>query len=427
MTRARRFIATLSLALALPAGTAGAASTAAAAGTAAVASTAAAAGIDSYVSLGDSYTAGPLIPNQVGASAGCARSDHNYPSLVARALGVASFRDVSCSGAKTTDMTAPQPVRNGTSPPQLDVLGSDTKLVTIGIGGNDAGLVGVGATCIGLGLLAPTKSACRDHFAPGGDDRVAAGIAATAPKVAAVLQGIRERAPAARIVVVGYPDVLPRGGNGCYPLVPFSGDDVRYVDGLIVQTNAMLAEQAAANGAEFADTYLDSVGHDACTLPGTKWFEGPIPTAAALPLHPNALGMQSMARSVTRVVSGPRPLPVLSRLVRAKRSIANGRAARFGYHLDRAATVSVVVQRAVAGRRRGTACRKPSRANRRGHSCRRTVNVGRMAALGHPGENTLAVGAAVYGRRAGLYRLTATPISAELEGAPRVAQFRVRR
>lgn len=402
-------MAALLLALTLPAGTA------------------AAAGIDTYVSLGDSYTAGPLIPNQVGSPPGCGRSDHDYPSLVAQALAVASFRDVSCSAAKTTDMTAAQAVRNGSNPPQLDALGSDTKLVTIGIGGNDVGLVSVGATCLGRGLLAPTGTACRDYFAPGGDDHVVAKIAATAPKVAAVLRGIRERAPAARIVVVGYPDVLPRSGNGCYPLVPLSGDDIRYVDGLIVQTNAMLAEQAAASGAEFADTYLDSVGHDACTLPGTKWFEGPLPTAAAFPLHPNALGMQSMARSVTRIVSRPRPGPVLSRLARAKRLTARGRAARFRYHLDRAATVSVVVQRALPGRRRGTACKKPSRANRRGHSCRRNVTVGRMAALGRPGDNTLKVGAAVYGRKAGLYRLIATPISDDVGGTPQVAQFRVAR
>jgi lysophospholipase L1-like esterase len=401
------FIAALLLGLAVPGATAGAA------------------GVDSYVSLGDSYTAAPLVPNQVGTPPGCARSDHDYPSLVAAAIGATSFRDVSCSGAKTTDMTAAQAVPNGTNPPQLDGVHSDTQLVTIGIGGNDEGLVGVATKCLQLGLLAPTGTACRDTFAPGGDDSVAARIATTGPKVGAVLQGIRERAPAARIVVVGYPDVLPRSGNGCYPLVPFSGDDVRYVDGLIVQTNAMLAEQAAANRAEFADTYLDSVGHDACTLPGTKWFEGPVPTSPALPLHPNALGTQSMARSITAVVSRPRPGPVLTKLVHGQRSIRRGRPARFGYRLDRPATLAVVVQRQEGGRRHGGACQKPGRANRRGHRCLRDVVVGRMGALGRAGENTLTVAAAVYGRRAGIYRLTATPVSDEIEGAPQVARFRV--
>ena len=58
-----------------------------------------------YVSLGDSYTAAPLVLNLTGTPLGCLRSDHNYPSLVAAALGVASFRDVSCSAATTDHMT----------------------------------------------------------------------------------------------------------------------------------------------------------------------------------------------------------------------------------------------------------------------------------------------------------------------------------
>ena len=51
-----------------------------------------------YVALGDSYSAGPLIPT-TDLAGGCARSDHNYPSLVARPLKVKTFVDVTCSGA----------------------------------------------------------------------------------------------------------------------------------------------------------------------------------------------------------------------------------------------------------------------------------------------------------------------------------------
>src|SRR5256886_13931736 len=52
----------------------------------------------SYVAEGDSYTAGPLIPDLTGSPAGCARSTHDYPSLVAAGVGAASFTDVSCQG-----------------------------------------------------------------------------------------------------------------------------------------------------------------------------------------------------------------------------------------------------------------------------------------------------------------------------------------
>ena len=381
-----------------------------------------------YVALGDSYTAAPLVPNQVGTPIGCSRSDSNYPSLVARVLGAAAFRDVSCSSATTVHMTNPQAVTLGTNPPQFEALRPDARLVTIGIGGNDVGLVGAAVSCAQLGALAPTGTACRSHFNSGGSDRIVAQIQATAPKIAAVIEGIRTRAPLARIVVVGYPDVLPRTGSGCYPLVPLSPDDVRYFDGLIVQTNEMLAATSVASGAEFADTYLDSVGHDVCTLPPTRWFEGLIPTAPAYPLHPNALGEASMARSVLKLLATARPAPRLSALVRASSTPTRlGRAARFSYRLDRPARVAIVVRRALAGRRVGGVCRRPARVNAGLASCRRYVTVGRASAAGKAGANTLAIGAAMYGRRPALYRLSATPSDGARRGAARTVHFRVRR
>src|SRR5262245_31053508 len=89
-----------------------------------------------YVALGDSYTAGPLIPNQSLNPLGCLRSTNDYAAVAARALGL-SLRDVSCSGATTSHMANPQNVTPGPNPPQFDGLRSDTAVVTLGIGGND--------------------------------------------------------------------------------------------------------------------------------------------------------------------------------------------------------------------------------------------------------------------------------------------------
>ena len=262
-----------------------------------------------YVALGDSYTSAPLVPNQHGQPIDCGRSDHNYPSLVAQAFEVETFVDVSCGSAETKHMTEPQtdlPL-GGTNPPQFNGLRPDATLVTVGIGGNDAGLVGVGEKCAELGLTNPTGTACRDYWAPGGNDTVAAKIEATKPKIAAVLQGIHQRSPQARVAIVGYPDVLPKNGESCYPMVPLSPDDIRYIDELIVRINAMIAGQAAANDAEFVDTYRDSGGHDVCKLPPERWFEGLVPTEPAYPLHPNGKGEASMARSAIAQLSKPRP------------------------------------------------------------------------------------------------------------------------
>jgi lysophospholipase L1-like esterase len=259
-----------------------------------------------YVALGDSYTSGPLIPNQHGDPIDCGRSDHNYPSLVAGAFKVATFVDVSCGSAETKHMTEPQtglPL-GGTNPPQFNALRADATLVTVGIGGNDAGLVGVAEKCAQLGVTNPTGHACRDYYAPGGNDTVTAKINETAPRIAAVLQGIHQRSPGARVAIVGYPDPLPKNGESCWPTVPLSPDDIAYIDSLIVRINAMIKGQAELNGAQFIDTYADSTGHDVCKLPPDRWFEGLIPTEPAYPLHPNGKGEASMARSAMAQLGG---------------------------------------------------------------------------------------------------------------------------
>jgi lysophospholipase L1-like esterase len=355
-----------------------------------------------YVALGDSYTAGPLVPNLVGQPIGCARSDHNYPSLVAAATGVTQFRDESCSAAKTDDMTAPQRVLPGLHAPQFDALRPDATLVTIGIGGNDIMLVDAVVRCLQLGLLAPTGRSCRRHFGYPGGDAIVDRIAVTAPKIAATLRGIHARAPQARLLIVGYPAVGPRNGGSCYPLVPLSSDDLSYLDELLRRTNAMLAEQAAAHDAEYVDTYDDSVGHDVCTGPRTRWFEGLVPTSPAFPIHPNARGEASMARSVLRVLAQPRPGPALSALTPARPRVAAGRAARFSYTLSWAGSMTFTLQRSLGGGRSTGALR--------------TWTVAASA-----GYNTFTLTARQLGRRPGLYRLTATPQN----GAPQVVQFRI--
>ncbi len=251
-----------------------------------------------YVALGDSYTAGPGIPNQTADAPGCGRSDHNYPHLVAEALGAARLTDVSCGSATTAHMTASQPLAGGVShPPQLDALDPDVDLVTLGISGNDIGFGEIITSCVVHSVVLPITAPCRAHYTRDGDE-LGRRIEATAPKVAAVLAGIRQRAPQARILVVGYPVILPATGPGCWPLMPIAFGDVAWLRTVEERLNAMLAEQAAAGGATFVDTYSSSVGHDVCRLPGHKWVEGLILTAPGSPVHPNALGMANTARQV---------------------------------------------------------------------------------------------------------------------------------
>lgn len=254
--------------------------------------------VRSYVALGDSYAAGPLIPLQTGLPPGCLRSNRNYPSLVARTLGVPEFRDVSCSGGTTEDLTAPQNTQLGTNPPQLDALREDVDLVSLTVGGNDIGFGEIINECATRSPRAPFGSACKDFYTSGGSDRLAERIAATAPKIAASLAAIEDRSPGARVLVVGYPAILPDKGPGCFPVVPFSAGDVAYLRETEKRLNAMLAAEADRADADYVDTYTPTIGHDVCQLPGRKWIEGLVPTAPAAPVHPNALGMTAMAVAV---------------------------------------------------------------------------------------------------------------------------------
>ncbi|MFG2346923.1 SGNH/GDSL hydrolase family protein [Streptomyces phaeochromogenes] len=266
-----------------------------------------------YVALGDSYTSGPKIPRQAGTPAGCDRSDHNYPAVVARQLGVtaADFRDVSCSGATITDLTASQKTSNGTNPAQLSSLSTRTRLVTLGIGGNDIGFGSTVTTCVTMGAmyraigsdrLFSDDAPCKKQYSDGGTDEVAQKIQTAGRKLSAALAEIERRAPKARVYVVGYPAILPAEGKGCGRELPLAPGDATYLHDKGKQLNTMLRGQSEAAGATYVDTYSPSVGHDACSAEKTRWIEPLQPSSPAAAVHPNAHGEKGMADAVLRAI-----------------------------------------------------------------------------------------------------------------------------
>ncbi|MBO0869601.1 MAG: SGNH/GDSL hydrolase family protein [Micromonosporaceae bacterium] len=255
-----------------------------------------------YVALGDSYTSGPFIPNQVDLN--CVRSDHNYPSLVAATIHSSEFKDVSCGGATTGDILAPGSGELGIQvPAQLAAVTASSALVTVQIGGNDIGFSDIITTCAEESLSNPFGSPCTKHFTAGGTDQLQARIADTAPKVTTVLQAVHAAAPGARVLVLGYPALLPDTGSGCWPTVPIAFGDTPYLRSTEKSLNSMLSGVAAANGALFVDTYTPSIGHDACKSSSVRWVEGLIPSNPSAPMHPNAAGERGMATEVVAALN----------------------------------------------------------------------------------------------------------------------------
>jgi lysophospholipase L1-like esterase len=248
-----------------------------------------------WVGLGDSFAAGPLIPAQTLDPLGCLRSTRNYARLGSAQLGL-TLKDVSCSGAETAEMTTPQATSLGTNPPQLNAVGADARVVTLQIGGNDIGFTEILEQCQ---TANPLGRPCQDRFVRNGVDELRARINATAPKIAATLDRIRAKAPAARIVVLNYEAILPSSGSGCWPQVPMAWADVPYVRGVQLELNRMIAAQVSGRAnVKLADVYTASLGKDACKSAGARWVEPLIPGNVAAPFHPNARGMQGVTPTV---------------------------------------------------------------------------------------------------------------------------------
>jgi len=245
-----------------------------------------------YVALGDSYTASPNTGMPVGKPVGCLRSQNNYPRLVAAALRVDEFVDASCGGASTVDLFSPQQVLAGSNAPQLDALTPDTTLVSLGIGGNDLGLVGWLQRCTNLDL---THSSCVDAYSPGDPDVLVQRIDRIGLRVNTALTEIHRRAPAARVLLVGYPVVAPVSGIGCFPQLPIDDADVAYLRDIQQRLNEVLRWDAHLQNVDYIDTYVGSIGHDPCQMDGVKWVEGLLPDVPAASWHPNELGQAATA------------------------------------------------------------------------------------------------------------------------------------
>ena len=243
---------------------------------------------DEYVALGDSYTAAPLVP-PTDTSTTCLRSGVNYPALVTQAMPGTALTDVSCSGAATENMTAPQQGRTGTVPPQFDALKPGTDLVTVGLGGNDDGLfAAVLGQCTQLRSSDPTGSPCTDQFGSG----QVATLKTIRTRVADLVADVRRLSPRARILVIGYPQIVPESGT-CADL-PLADGDYAFARRVNEGLTETVEAAAADSKVEYVDVWTPSAGHDICA--SEPWINGRVTSASrALAYHPLAVEQRAVA------------------------------------------------------------------------------------------------------------------------------------
>jgi len=251
------------------------------------------------VALGDSYTAGDMLPlDLTAAPLGCLRSTKSYPVLVARALHAPrDLIDVACTGAGWKAMTTAEHTSTKDNPPQLAALTPGTRLVLLTLGGDDLGFMNTLKLCMKLSWTKPWGSPCQQHLTAGGTDQLAALITAEGPRITTALTQIHAQAPNAKVVLVGYPDMFPQRGS-CWPVVPITAGDIAYLRGIEVKLNATLRASAEATGATFIDAYTPSISHDFCADGDTRYVEGLVPGSLTAPFHLNARGHWAVARLI---------------------------------------------------------------------------------------------------------------------------------
>ncbi|QCW52128.1 SGNH/GDSL hydrolase family protein [Nocardioides dongxiaopingii] len=232
----------------------------------------------SYVALGDSYAAAPGVPNTSGAD-GCFRSDQNYAHLLAAADETIALTDVTCSGATTDTLLAQQ----------VPALDAGTDLVTLGIGGNDFELfLTLISQCSGFGPDAP-GTPCTEAV----EARSEQLLPKIEKNIGATLDAVQEAAPDARVIVVGYPALLPRRGT-CPELVPLAAGDYPFLNEVTQGLSDALRSQAEERDLDFVDVARASRGHDICS--DDPWVNG-AETAAdgTIPFHPFAAEQAAVA------------------------------------------------------------------------------------------------------------------------------------
>lgn len=269
-----------------------------------------------YVAIGDSFQSGEGAPEyEPGTDVAdvnmCHRSFDAYAHRLHQTEPLVGGRltFVACSGAVIDDLYDTNGEPSG--PPwnegaQMERLGGDTTLVTIGIGGNDMQFAKILETCIvrwatqkiGSRPCSETEEATFQQLLtsltePGPDSELS--------RLQTTYEDVRARAPRARVLALGYPRFFtPAGDESC--------GGTRLVDQLWINEkirlfNERIAENVQAAGMEFVDTFTVGAGHELCSGSATEFMNRVVlPPHKMHSYHPNNFGHELLAGRVGSVL-----------------------------------------------------------------------------------------------------------------------------
>lgn len=238
-----------------------------------------------YVSIGSSYAAGYEIQPQEPGAGACGRSLLDYPHLVAAKLHL-QLDDVSCGGAVIADALRQS---EGANPPQIDAVTSQTRLVTMTIGGNDVGYIGTAIAC------GQPDSTCTATSNPA---QIDAAFQALPNALTRLIQAVRTKAPTAIIVLVTYPRLV--APTACAAL-HYSPAATRLVGSMGTRLEQVFVRVAKTDHVRLADPYVLGAKHGPCATDANQWVAGLV-ASNGFEYHPTVAGHQEMAHLVEQTL-----------------------------------------------------------------------------------------------------------------------------
>lgn len=235
----------------------------------------------------------------------CHRHGHAYPVQLAGTLGVSKDLFIACSGATTANIGAmmstakpqmassPVNVAGGNTQDQ-DVFnfrrdqlgGGDPDVVTIGVGGNDAGFKSIIERCL--------AAACGPAYEQSIINKINGDVYDNLSQTFDIL---RYEYPNSTILAFGYPQPISDNYDRCAgnPLIDL--EQTKWLHDTVLPTlNQAVSDAASYAGISYIDITHALDGHQLCAA--NEWING-LSRPVVESYHPNQDGHDGIARYVT--------------------------------------------------------------------------------------------------------------------------------
>lgn len=238
----------------------------------------------SYAALGGSYASGISYDNIPGTGR-CGRGVKSYPNQVAEKLGY-KLTDYSCAGATTKNILSSKQ-RGNPDGLQIEAVNPQTDLVTITVGGNDIGYVGRVTTT----SCNNSPKYCRKRHNPS-PEPTGADYDRAEKSVFNVINAVKNRAPHAEIMVIGYLPIVSPVDKGCKDL-PLDSEQIAATARVYSSLDIAIQRAASKANVTYVTGGAEWFKHTVCSP--EPWMHG---MRTGAPYHPNDAGNTAIAEEI---------------------------------------------------------------------------------------------------------------------------------